>query len=108
MDFPNGAPQSNLNEGEGEYMAASEITSKNEEEIIDVADEEIKDAIVAYIELSITSMESHAAHIQSLKTALAEGLKESVPGVRFNANSDRSDSLYTVLSANFPAHEKNG
>ena len=60
------------------------------------------------IELSITSMESHAAHIQSLKTALAEGLKESVPGVRFNANSDRSDSLYTVLSANFPAHEKNG
>ena len=47
MDFPNSAPQSNLNEGEGEYMAASEITSKNDEEIIDVADEEIKDEIVA-------------------------------------------------------------
>ena len=47
MDFPNGAAQSNLNEGEGEYMAASEITSKNDEEMIDVADEEIKDEIVA-------------------------------------------------------------
>jgi hypothetical protein len=34
MDFPNGAPQSNLNEGEGEYMAASEITSKMKKRLL--------------------------------------------------------------------------
>ena len=60
------------------------------------------------LELSVTHMESHAAHIQSLKAEMVEGLKEAVPGIQFNAGSDRSDSLYTVLNANFPAHEKNG
>jgi hypothetical protein len=43
MDFPDGAPKSNLNEGEGEYMAASDTTTKNDEEVIDVVDEDIKD-----------------------------------------------------------------
>ena len=59
-------------------------------------------------ELAMSNMESHAAHIKGLKSELVEGLSASVPGIRFNAGSDRSDSLYTVLNANFPAHEKNG
>ena len=31
-----------------------------------------------------------------------------MPGIRFNAGSDGEDALYTVLSVNFPPHEKNG
>ncbi len=47
MDFPDGAPKSNLNEGEGEYMAASETTTKNNEQVINVADEDIKNETAA-------------------------------------------------------------
>ena len=39
--------------------------------------------------MAMHSMESHAAHIQGLKSELVEGLSEAVPGVRFNAGSDR-------------------
>ena len=39
---------------------------------------------------------------------MVRGLRETVPGVRFNGGSDREDTLYTVLSVNFPQHEKNG
>jgi len=60
------------------------------------------------LELSMTNMESHATHIRGLKAQLVEGLRDAVPGIQFNANSDQRDSLYTVLNANFPAHEKNG
>jgi hypothetical protein len=49
MDFPDGTPGSNLkeDEGEGEYMAASETTAKNDEEVIDVVDEDIKNETAA-------------------------------------------------------------
>lgn len=60
------------------------------------------------LELAMSHMDTHAAHIQGLKSDMVEGLKEAVPGVRFNAGSDREDSLYTVLSVNFPEHPKNG
>jgi hypothetical protein len=49
MDFPDGTPGSNLkeDEGEGEYMAASETTTKNNEQVIDVADEDINNETAA-------------------------------------------------------------
>ena len=45
MDFPNGAPESNVNESEGEYMAASEASTINDEEVVDVTNEESVDDI---------------------------------------------------------------
>lgn len=51
MDFPDGAPSSNLKEGKGggeaEYMAASETETKNNEQVIDVAYEDIKEETTA-------------------------------------------------------------
>jgi hypothetical protein len=43
MDFPNGAPESNVSEGEGEYMAATDASKLNEDEVVDVSNEEVKD-----------------------------------------------------------------
>lgn len=59
-------------------------------------------------DLAMSSLDAHAAHIRGLKAEMVAGLREHVPGVRFNADSDREDSLYTVLSVSFPEHEKNG
>lgn len=59
-------------------------------------------------DLAMADLDAHAAHIRGLKAEMVAGLKEHVPGVRFNADSDREDSLYTVLSVSFPEHEKNG
>ena len=64
--------------------------------------------LVKAIDLSMEDMEGHAQHIRGLKQEMVDGLNEQIPGVRFNADSDREDALYTVLSVNFPAHEKNG
>lgn len=60
------------------------------------------------LDLAMSDIDAHAAHIRGLKAQMVEGLRSQVPGVRFNSDSDREDSLYTVLSVNFPPHEKNG
>ena len=60
------------------------------------------------LDLSFQDLEGHEAHIRGLKARMVAGLKEVVPGVRFNVGSDQEDALYTVLSVNFPAHSKNG
>ena len=60
------------------------------------------------LDLAMANLDAHAAYIRGLKRDMVEGLREAVPGVRFNGGSDREDSLYTVLSVNFPRHEKNG
>lgn len=60
------------------------------------------------LDLAMEHQEEHAAHIRSLKQQMVEELRASIPGVEFNAGSDTEDSLYTVLSVNFPQHEKNG
>lgn len=64
--------------------------------------------LAAAFDAAMEHLEEHAAHIRTLKAEMVEGLKASVPGVRFNADCDAEDSLYTVLSVNFPQHEKNG
>lgn len=64
--------------------------------------------LAAAFELAMADLDGHARHIRALKQQMVEGLTEAVPGIRFNAGSDREDALYTVLSVNFPEHEKNG
>ena len=58
--------------------------------------------------LAMADLDDHAGHIRTLKQQMVDGLREQDPGIRFNAGSDREDALYTVLSVNFPEHEKNG
>ena len=64
--------------------------------------------LAAAFDHAMAHLEDHAAHIRGLKAEMVEGLRQTVPGVRFNGGSDGEDSLYTVLSVNFPQHEKNG
>jgi len=64
--------------------------------------------LAAAFDHAMVNLEAHAAHIRGLKAEMVEGLRASVPGVQFNAGSDSEESLYTVLSVNFPNHEKNG
>ena len=47
LAFPDGTPESTLNEGNKENIATTEATTKNDEEIVDAADEDIKDEIGA-------------------------------------------------------------
>jgi hypothetical protein len=44
-DFPDGTPESNLNESNKENTVTTEATSRNDEEIVDVVDDDIKDEI---------------------------------------------------------------
>ncbi|MCD8739813.1 cysteine desulfurase [Mucilaginibacter roseus] len=61
------------------------------------------------LEIAYADIDQHRTHIQSLKNRLIDGLKETVPGVLFNGNSALADeSLYTVLSASFPADLAHG
>ena len=64
--------------------------------------------LAAAFDLAIADLDEHARHIRALKRQMVDGLTDAVPGIRFNAGSDREDALYTVLSVNFPEHEKNG
>lgn len=56
------------------------------------------------LEISCSGMEEHAAYIQGLKDYFIEQLKENIPGVAFNGNSE-GQSLYTVLNVSFPESE---
>lgn len=61
------------------------------------------------LEIAYAHINHHGAHVQALKNRLINGLKEAVPGVSFNGNSAiASKSLYTVLSASFPAELAQG
>ena len=64
--------------------------------------------LAAAFDLAMSDLDEHARYIRALKRKMVDGLTDSVPGIRFNAGSDREDALYTVLSVNFPEHEKNG
>jgi hypothetical protein len=45
LTFPDGTPRSELNEGDKEDISTTKATTKNDEEMIVVADEDIKDEI---------------------------------------------------------------
>lgn len=55
------------------------------------------------LELAYLNLEGHQKHIQSLKSYMIKKLKETIPGVSFNGDSESEDSLYTVLSVCFPS-----
>ena len=54
------------------------------------------------LDLANEHIEEHAAHISGLKQYMIARLKEEVPGISFNGDSESKDSLYTVLSTTFP------
>lgn len=55
------------------------------------------------LELAYENLEEHQDHIQSIKSHMIRRLKEEIPGVHFNGDSESTDSLYTVLNVCFPA-----
>jgi len=54
------------------------------------------------LELANEHIDEHAAHISGLKQYMIARLKDEVPGISFNGDSENKDSLYTVLSTTFP------
>jgi len=60
------------------------------------------------LEIAYRDMDEHQSHITALKARMIERLKESVPGVMFNGDSDNLNrSLYTVLNVSLPESEEN-
>jgi cysteine desulfurase len=54
------------------------------------------------MEIAYREMEQHRHHIQDLKTYMMDQLRENIPGIDFNGETDPEKSLYTVLSVSFP------
>jgi len=57
------------------------------------------------LDIACEEMKEHQEHVQGIKSYMIEKLKENIQGVTFNGDYNGS-SLYTVLSASFPHHEK--
>jgi len=57
------------------------------------------------LDMAYAEMEQHQRHIQDLKTYMINQLKESIPGIEFNGETDPDKSLYTVLNVSFPEME---
>jgi cysteine desulfurase len=62
----------------------------------------------AAVESAYRDLEAHETHIRAMKQRMVDGLRARVPDVRFNAESDRPDRLYTVLNVSFPPHPNAG
>ncbi|TDS16174.1 cysteine desulfurase family protein [Sphingobacterium paludis] len=57
------------------------------------------------LELCYQEMEQHRAHIQGLKDYMLSALREAIPAVTVNGNSEAEKSLYTVLNVSLPCTE---
>ena len=57
------------------------------------------------LEIAYTDMDQHHSDIQSLKTYMIDQLRENVPGIEFNGETDTDKSLYTVLNVSFPCSD---
>lgn len=55
------------------------------------------------LELAYEDVVGHQNDIQSIKSYMINRLKETVPGVQFNGDSESESSLYTVLNVCFPS-----
>ena len=60
------------------------------------------------INLAYDDLEAHEQHVRAMKKRMVGGLRKRIEGVDFNANSDRTDRLYTVLNVKFPPHPNSG
>jgi len=58
------------------------------------------------LKLAAEHRDAHRKHLQTLKQAMMDGLRERIPGVGFNAGSDSPESLPTVLSVHFPLQDE--
>jgi cysteine desulfurase len=59
------------------------------------------------LEIAYRDMDEHVHYIQGLKKRMIEKLKEQVPGVSFNGDSENLEkSLYTVLNVSLPESEE--
>tara|TARA_B110000046_G_scaffold57595_2_gene64403 strand:- start:81900 stop:83033 length:1134 start_codon:yes stop_codon:yes gene_type:complete len=54
------------------------------------------------LEIAYDELEAHQIEIQGVKSHMIKRLKEEIPGVSFNGDSESTDSLYTVLNVCFP------
>lgn len=54
------------------------------------------------LEIAYEEMEAHQHYIQGLKTYMMDQLKENIPGIEFNGETDPEKSLYTILNVSFP------
>jgi cysteine desulfurase len=59
------------------------------------------------MDLSFSEVEEHREHVSGLKQYMIAELKKRIPGIVFNGQSERIDSLYTVLSTTFPPTKNN-
>jgi len=60
------------------------------------------------LEIAYREMDQHLAHIQKLKATLIGLLRQNIPGVAFNGDSDDlGKSLYTILNVSLPASPEN-
>ena len=60
--------------------------------------------IAKALEISYRDLDHKKAHIANLKSEMIRGLRENIAGIDFNGDPE-GDSLYTVLSASFPASD---
>jgi cysteine desulfurase len=56
-------------------------------------------------EIAHRDMEAHQNYVTDLKMYMVDQLKSAIPGVHFNGDSAKKDSLYTVLSVCFPPND---
>ena len=55
------------------------------------------------LDISYRNLEEHRAHIEMLKQHMIKGLKDAIPDIEFNGESDSLEkSLYTILNVLFP------
>jgi cysteine desulfurase len=60
------------------------------------------------LELCQSSIDEDRKHLEFLKKTLINQLKNLFPGILFNGSSENlKESIYTILSVSFPAHEQN-
>jgi len=60
------------------------------------------------LEIAYREMDEHVAHIEKLKSTLIGLLRQNIPGVEFNGDSDDlRKSLYTILNVSLPESPEN-
>jgi cysteine desulfurase len=57
------------------------------------------------MEIAYAEMDQHREYIQGLKTYMLTRLKENIPAIDFNGETDPDKSLYTILNVSFPETE---
>ncbi len=57
------------------------------------------------MEIAYAEMNEHREHILGLKEYMVGRLKENIPGVEFNGETNPEKSLYTVINVSFPEME---